>query len=71
MPPTKIGSFSYDFSRSNLQTVALDSDIVVDHVRFQVWCHLCTERPTLVRVSQSCVGQRSCEQLSKTMTVSA
>ncbi|CAL5221608.1 g3828 [Coccomyxa viridis] len=35
VPPTKIGSFSYDFSRGNLQTVALDSDIVVDHVRFQ------------------------------------
>ncbi len=41
MPPTKIGSFSYDFSRGNLQTVALDSDIVVDHVRFQVSSHSC------------------------------
>ena len=36
VPPTEIGSFSYDFSKSNLQTAALDSDNVVDHVQFQV-----------------------------------
>ena len=40
VPPTEIGSFFYDFSKSNLQTVAVDSDIVVDHIRFQVGMHL-------------------------------
>ena len=40
VPPTEIGSFSFDFSKGNLQTVAVDSDIVVDHVRFQVCIHL-------------------------------
>ena len=34
--PKKIGSFTYDFSKGNLQTVAVDSDNIVDHIRFQV-----------------------------------
>jgi len=36
VPPKQIGSFTYSFSKTNLQTVAVDSDVVVDHVRFQV-----------------------------------
>ena len=59
VPPTKIGSFSYDFSRSNLQTVALDSDIVVDHVRFQVCSHPCTEEFAVCGAWPLCVGQSS------------
>ena len=39
MPPKQIGSFTYDFSKSNLQTVAVDSDVAVDHTRFQVCMH--------------------------------
>ena len=39
VPPKQIGSFTYDFSKSNLQTVAVDSDVVVDHIRFQVCMH--------------------------------
>ena len=34
--PKKIGSFTYDFSKGNLQTIAVDSSIIVDHIRFQV-----------------------------------
>ena len=34
--PKEIGSFTYDFSKGNLQTIAVDSSIVVDHIRFQV-----------------------------------
>lgn len=55
VPPTKIGSFSYDFSKSNLQTVALDSDTVVDHVRFQVCSHQGTARSCHVRACQVCM----------------
>ena len=34
--PKQIGSFTYDFSKGNLQTIAVDSSIIVDHIRFQV-----------------------------------
>ena len=39
VPPKQIGSFTYEFSKGNLQTVAVDSDVVVDHIRFQVCVH--------------------------------
>ena len=41
----EIGSFTYDFSKGNLQTIALDSSIIVDHIRFQV----CLSAPLLAQ----------------------
>ena len=38
--PVPLGSFVYDpYNRGPLQTVGLNSDTVVDHIRFQVRSH--------------------------------
>ena len=54
--PKQIGSFTYDFSKGNLQTIAVDSSIIVDHIRFQV----CMSAPPLVQECYTIINLALC-----------